>query len=232
MKRLCLIPARGGSKRIPRKNIRLFNGLPIIAYSIQAAREAQIFDDVMVSTDDDEIAEISLKYGASIPFRRSPEMSTDMAMTAPVAEEVIQRYRERGKDFEEVCILYPCAPFVTAVRLKQAFELLQRPGAEAVLPVSRFSYPILRSLKIENGQIEMNWPENYNVRSQDLAPAFHDAGQYYALKTQALLEQKRLYTRVTLPLELSELEVQDIDNEDDWQLAELKYRWLKERGLR
>lgn len=227
MEALAIITARGGSKRIPRKNIKFFLGQPIIIYSIRAALDSGCFDEVMVSTDDREIAEIAKAAGAQVPFFRSPENSSDHAMTVAVLEEVISKYKKRNQEFEFICCIYPTAPFITAEKLRKAKEMLIAKNAEAVLPIVKFSYPIQRALKIEQDFAKMFWPENYNVRSQDLEPAYHDCGQFYFLKTQSLLEQKVLYPQKTLPLEMLETEVQDIDNEEDWKLAEIKYKILR-----
>ncbi|TRZ51189.1 pseudaminic acid cytidylyltransferase [bacterium] len=227
MKALAIIPARGGSKRIPRKNIKNFAGQPIIQYSIDAALESGIFTEVMVSTDDNEIADIAKNLNAKVPFMRSEENSSDMAMTVPVLEEVIAEYKKLGQEFEYVCCIYPTAPFVTAERLKAAYELFKETKVEAVLPIMRFSYPIQRSLKMENGYATMFWPENYNVRSQDLEPAYHDCGQFYFLRVDSLLLQKVLYPKFTLPIIVPESEAQDIDSEEDWRIAEIKFKLLK-----
>jgi N-acylneuraminate cytidylyltransferase len=227
MKSIAIIPARGGSKRIPRKNIKDFLGKPIIAYSIKAALESKIFDEVMVSTDDEEIAEISKKYGASVPFFRSREMSNDMAMTAPVLIEVLNEYEKLGKDFTHACCLYPCAPFITAERLKEAMNLLVKSNADSVFPIVKFSYPPQRCFVIRNKEIKMLHPENYNIRSQDLEPLYHDAGQFYCMKVNSLKEEIKLYCNHTLPIILTDSEVQDIDTEDDWKEAEIKYKILK-----
>lgn len=224
--KIAVITARGGSKRIPRKNIKLFNGQPIIKYSINAALNSGIFDEVMVSTDDVEIAEIAKKFGANVPFYRSKNNSDDYAGTAEVICEVIKEYQKLNISFEYVVCLYPTAPFVTEKKIIEATNLLVKSGADCVLPVARFSYPILRSLKINNGLAEMNWPENYSARSQDLEPAFHDCGQFYCMKTDSLLKQKKLFMDETVPMEISELEMQDIDNEVDWKLAELKFKLI------
>lgn len=225
---LAIIPARGGSKRIPRKNIKDFLGKPIIAYSIEAATKSQCFDEVMVSTDDEEIATIAKQYGAGVPFIRNQKTSDDHAMLADVIEEVILQYAKFGKRCEYVCCLLATAPFIAASRLQEGFELLKKYGADTVLPVCRFSYPIQRSLKINNNsQIEMFWPENYNVRSQDLEPAYHDVGQFYWIKVSSFLEQKKLFANKTIPLILPESEVQDIDTLEDWEMAELKFNMMK-----
>lgn len=227
MKKIAIIPARGGSKRIPRKNIKDFLNKPIIAYSIEAALESGVFDEVMVSTDDVEIAEIAKKYGAKVPFFRSPEMSNDMAMTAPVLIEVLNEYKKLGQDFEYCCCIYPCAPFVNPQRLKQGMELLLESGADSVLPIVKFSYPPQRCLVVRDGEVQMLHPENYNVRSQDCEPYFHDVGQFYCLTASGLIEEEKMYFKKTLPLELPESEVQDIDTDEDWKIAEMKFKILK-----
>ena len=226
-KSLAIITARGGSKRIPRKNIKLFSGFPIIKYSIDAALNSGCFDEVMVSTDDDEIAEIAVKYGASVPFYRSPETSNDHAMTADVIREVLWEYRKRNILFNYACCIYPTAPFISADKIKRGYESLLDSDADSAVPVVRFSYPIQRALKIENGLLEMIWPENLNKRSQDLMPAYHDSGQFYWLKVESFLRHGLLFAEKTVPIEIPESEVQDIDNEEDWKIAEMKYRILK-----
>jgi len=226
--KIAIITARGGSKRIPRKNIKLFLGFPIIKYSIEAAINSGCFDEVMVSTDDDEIAQIAISLGAKVPFVRTAKTSDDYSTTCDVLEEVILDYQNLGKEFEYLCCIYPTAPFVTAQKLRYAMSILENSDADCVLPIVGFSYPIQRSLIIEDGKVVMNWPENYSSRSQDLIPTFHDCGQYYCMKTESMLTQKRLFTTFTIPVITSELEVQDIDNEVDWKLAELKYEFLKQ----
>lgn len=227
MSSLAIITARGGSKRIPKKNIRSFLGKPIISYSIEAAIESKIFDEVMVSTDSQEIADVAVKYGAKVPFIRSAKNSDDHSTTADVIEEVLAEYKRQDKEYDYVCCLYPTAPFVTAEKIKDSMEMLKSSKADSVLPVTSFSYPILRSLKIDaEGKLKMNWPENMNIRSQDLAPAYHDCGQFYCLDVKKFLVQKRLFMDNTLPIIISELEVQDIDNEEDWQIAEMKYKLI------
>lgn len=228
MKCIAIIPARGGSKRIPRKNIKNFAGQPIIKYSIDAALQSGCFDEVMVSTDDQEIAEMAKSYGAKVPFMRSTENSMDMAMTIPVLEEVVYEYEKIGEKFDYVCCIYPTAPFVTAEKLIKAKEIILKNDVEAVVPVMKFSYPIQRALKIENGIVKMFWPENYNMRSQDLEAAYHDCGQFYFMKKESMIEQKRLFPNLTFPLEVPESEAQDIDNEEDWRIAEIKFKILKD----
>lgn len=223
-KSIAIIPARGGSKRIPRKNIKPFCGYPIIKYSIDAAIKAGCFDEVIVSTDDSEIAEVAESYGAKVPFMRSEVNSNDFATTADVLKEVILEYKNRGKYFEYLCCIYPTAPFVSSDKLREGIELLKQTGADSVLPVTRYSYPIQRSLKIENDRAVMLWPENYLRRSQDLMPTYHDSGQFYCMRSNSLLDQMKLFAEHTVPIILPESEVQDIDNEEDWKIAEIKYK--------
>lgn len=225
---VAIITARGGSKRIPRKNIKLFLGRPIIQYSIAAALQSDCFDEVMVSTDDKEIAEISKNLGASIPFYRSEKISDDHATTADVIEEVLAEYKKLGKEFDYFCCIYPTAPFVNKEKLKEAMKILNEKDVDSVFPVVKFSYPIQRGLKIENELVKMIWPENLNARSQDLMPAYHDAGQFYCMGTKKFLEQKKIFAERSFPIITSELEVQDIDNEEDWKVAELKYKILNQ----
>lgn len=222
-KALAIIPARGGSKRIPRKNIKPFLGKPIMEYSIQAARACKYFDEIMVSTDDKEIAEIAISAGAQVPFFRSTEASSDPAGTAEVLIEVLYEYEKRGMYFEYLCCIYPTAPFITAQRLSYAKSLLMENNVDCILPVTKFSYPIQRGLIIENGYARMLWPENYSKRSQDLQDVYHDCGQFYFLNTQSLIKQKSLFPEKTMTIIVPETEVQDIDNESDWKIAELKY---------
>lgn len=228
-KKIAIIPARGGSKRIPRKNIKEFCGKPIIAYSIESALLSKSFDTVMVSTDDDEIAEVAKHFGAEVPFMREPELANDMAMTAPVLESVIKKYKTFGLEFEYLCCIYPTAPFITHKKLSQAMELLVSSGADSIVPVVKFSYPPQRCLVYRNNRIEMLYPENYNVRSQDLEPLYHDSGQFYCLQTQPFLNQKKLFCENSIPIILNESEVQDIDNDEDWKIAEMKYQIIKSR---
>ncbi len=226
MKTLAMITARGGSKRIPRKNIKDFNGKPIIAYSIEAALTSGVFDEVMVSTDDEEIAEIAKKFGAKVPFFRSEKTSNDFATTVDVIEEVLNTYKERGEEFDIFCCIYPTAPFITAERLKEAVTTLSNSDADSLIPVVRFSYPPQRAMEIHDGKLVFRQPENLAKRSQDLEPHFHDAGQFYVVRSESFFKNHGIMVGDILPMELSELEVQDIDNEVDWQLAELKYNLL------
>jgi N-acylneuraminate cytidylyltransferase len=224
---VAIITARGRSKRIPRKNIREFRGRPIIAYSIEAALQSQLFDEVMVSTDDEEIAAVAEKYGAQVPFRRSAETSDDYATTAEVLREVLEQYHENGRTFDYACCIYPTAPFVTAEKLKQAYARLRESGAEVVLPVARFSFPIWRAFQMDGNRLSYIWPEHAPKRSQDLPQAFQDAGQFYFFRPSILERSALMVTGNSVGIEIDEREVQDIDNEQDWQIAELKYGLMK-----
>ncbi len=227
MKKIAIIPARGGSKRIPRKNIRDFLGKPIIAYSIEAALKSKLFDEVMVSTDDNEIAGVSNKYGASIPFIRSKKNSDDFSTTADVLLEVLDQYREREKVFEYFCCIYPTALFVTSQKIRDSFKILLEEKTDSIIPVVKFSYPIQRAFRLnKKGNLEYLWQENINKRSQDLESSFHDAGQFYWKEVNTFLESKQLVSKTTFPLIVPELEVQDIDSENDWKLAEIKFKYL------
>lgn len=232
MSNIAIIPARGGSKRIPRKNIKYFCGKPIISYSIEATIESGVFDEVMVSTDDQEIADISIKYGAKVPFFRSAETSTDIAMTASVLIEVLSEYKKLGQNFEYCCCIYPCAPFVNQSKIKDGMNLLISENADSVLPVVKFSYPPLRGLVIRDNKLQMMFPENYNIRSQDLDTMYHDAGQFYCLNIDSLIKDQRLFCGNSLPIILPEIDVQDIDTVEDWEIAELKYKILKKCLMR
>ncbi len=224
MSSIAIITARGGSKRIPRKNIKEFLGKPIIAYSIEAALESGVFDEVMVSTDDEEIAEISKKYGAKVPFFRSEATSNDFATTADVLAEVIEKYKETGLFFDTVCCIYPTAPFITADKLKAAIESFKNSDADALVPVVRFGFPPQRGFVISDGSLKFQYPEYAFARSQDLEPIYHDCGQFYIFKTEAFAKEKKLVMNKTIPFIISEMEVQDIDNETDWLIAEEKYK--------
>lgn len=227
MKNLCIIPARGGSKRIPRKNIKPFMCKPIMAYSIETALKSGLFDEVMVSTDDEEFARVAKQYGASVPFLRSEKTSNDFAGTEDVILEVINEYMNQGKVFDNICCLYSTAPFVTAERLKEGFALIGE-HADASFTLVQYSYPVQRSLKKNaDGLVEMNFPQYYDARTQDLEPIYHDAGQFYFIKTQAFRDEFTLWCKRTAPLILSELEVQDLDTLTDWQLAEMKYKLVR-----
>lgn len=229
-KAVAVITARGGSKRIPRKNVKEFLGKPILLYSIEAALQSGIFDEVMVSTEDEEIAKLALEAGAKVPFMRSRNTSDDFATTADVILEVLDCYRQQGREFDYVCCIYPTAPFVTGQCLQKAMNRLVDAGADSLIPVVRFGFPPQRGVIIKEGKMEFKWPEYMLARSQDLEPFYHDCGQFYCLRTESFLEQKKLVMSNTLAFERPESEVQDIDTLEDWKLAELKYRMLLERS--
>lgn len=223
MNKLCIIPARGGSKRIPRKNIKNFLGKPIIAYSIEAALKSELFDEVMVSTDDDEIAEIAKKYGAKVPFLRSIQNANDFATTYDVIEEVLLEYQKKDKNFTQACCIYPCAPFVSTLKLEEAFGKMNK--FDTVFPVVKYGFPIQRAVKkSDNDKLVYFQPEFELSRSQDLESSYHDAGQFYWFNVEAMFLNKAIMTNNTGAVVLSEMEVQDIDTETDWKLAELKYK--------
>jgi N-acylneuraminate cytidylyltransferase len=226
MSSLAIIPARMGSKRIPGKNIRPFLGKPIIAYSIETAIKSGLFNEIMVSTDSDEIAEISRDFGAKVPFLRSPETSNDFAGISEVIMEVLSMYKLQDKEFKYFCCIFPTAPFIREERLSEGFRLMIDKNYDSVFPIVKFSYPIFRALKKISDRLEMFWPEYFSSRSQDLPAAYHDAGQFYWMKTGCFMEQKRIFAINSAGIELSELEFQDIDNETDWNLAEIKYKLL------
>lgn len=226
---VAIITARGGSKRIPRKNIKEFCGKPIIAYSIEAALNSGIFDEVMVSTDDEEIARIAENYGAEVPFLRSAEKADDHAPTIEVIKEVLEEYKKLGEEFDYACCIYPTAPFITSEKLKTAFETLKSSGKDALVPVVKFSFPPQRCFVIEDESLKYKWPENEFARSQDLEPFYHDAGQFYFQKTKTLIEGHSLVPASTAPFIVDDMEVQDIDTFDDWNIAEIKYRKMIEK---
>lgn len=229
MKKIAIITARGGSKRIPRKNIKEFCGKPILAYSIEAALRSGIFDEVMVSTDDEEIADIARKYGASVPFLRSEKTSGDFATAPEVVLEVLEEYEKRGVHYDLGLLLYPTAPFVTAAKLKDAAEKLLASDADTLVAVVQFSYPPQRGMIMKEGRLVFEYPQYLDSRSQDLEPHYHDVGQFLFFHTEAFKKNRRLLVGNLLPYVVSEMEVQDIDNQTDWEIAEMKYRVMKEK---
>lgn len=223
MKNLCIIPARGGSKRIPRKNVKQFLGKPMLAYSIEAAKQSGLFEEIMVSTDDEEIAEVARQYGAKVPFMRSAETASDYATTADVLQEVIEKYKVLGKEFDNFCCFYATAPLVQSKDVVAAFERLQQSDFTIVYPVVQFSYPIWRCLDLaEDGTMSRHWPEYDKSRSQDLPKEYHDTGTFYWYKTKEWLAGHKKIGGI----EVDETTIQDIDTETDWKLAEMKYQLL------
>lgn len=225
--KLCVIPARGGSKRIPRKNIKEFCGKPMIAYSIQAAKDSGCFDRVIVSTDDQEIADVAKSYGADVPFMRPRELSNDYAGTIPVIKHAIEWFEVHGEVFSEVCCLYATAPFIGSKTIKKSYDKLISTGSDYCITVASFSYPIHRALKINEFQkIEMIFPENLDSRSQDLEEVYHDAGQLYWGKSCNFTSMMRPLTSITTPYILPRHLVQDIDDYEDWIKAEFMFKSL------
>jgi len=229
--KLCVIPARGGSKRIPRKNIKEFNGKPIIAYSIEAAIKSGCFDKVIVSTDDAEIAEVAKKYGAEIPFMRSDELSNDHVGTLPVVKHAIEWFEHQSIVPDHVCCLYATAPFVQSQALKDAYAQLKDSEAEYCFTVTSYPFPIQRAIKLTTQKrVEMFYPQYFNTRSQDLEEAYHDAGQFYWGKAEAFKIEKPIFSNDAVPFILHRYLVQDIDTEEDWTQTELMYQVLKQSG--
>lgn len=231
MKKIAIITARGGSKRIPGKNIREFCGKPILAYSIEAALEAGIFDEVMVSTDHEEIARIAAEYGARVPFFRSEGTSGDYATTNDVLLEVLDEYARRGETFELAACIYPTAPFVTGEKLRLAASMLEASDADTLIPVVSFSYPPQRAMIVREGRLVFQDPQYLDSRSQDLEPHYHDAGQFYIFRPEAFQRNRRLMVGNILPFVVSELEVQDIDSQADWEIAQMKYMMANGGGV-
>jgi len=226
MNRIAIIIARGGSKRIHRKNIKPFNGRPIIFYPIKVALDSGLFSDVMVSTDDDEIKQISLDLGAKVPFKRSDKNSNDFATSFDVVEEVLNKYREIGKSFDEACLIYPTAVFINVSLLLKAFKLLSEKKFDSVFPVLKYSHPIQRAILLdEAGAIKYIRQECKLSRTQDLKAHYHDSGQFYVFKTRQILIKRQLITNKSGAFQISEMQAHDIDNLVDWEIAEFKIKF-------
>lgn len=228
MTAIAIIPARGGSKRVPRKNIKAFHGRPMIAHSIQAALESDLFARVVVSTDDAEIAEVARSWGAEVPFLRPAELADDHAGTVEVIQHAVAALREQGEDFAYACCLYATAPFVTPADLARGLEILERhPDKAYAFTVTDFASPVQRALRLRpDGGVESLYPEFYETRSQDLEPAFHDAGQFYWGRTEAWAQGAPLHAPHSLPIRLPRHRVQDIDTAEDWRRAEVMFAAL------
>ncbi|MCX6226039.1 MAG: pseudaminic acid cytidylyltransferase [Bacteroidia bacterium] len=228
MRNLAIIPARGGSKRIPRKNVKDFLGKPIMAYSIETALQSGLFEEVMVSTDDTEIAEVAVNFGAMVPFYRSTDTSNDFASTMAVIQEVVTVYKNQlNREFDLICCIYPTAPLIRIESIKKGLNLLLAKNYDSVFPVVSFGYPVWRGVEInDEGKTQMIWPEYKNSRSQDLKKVYHDAGQWYWMNMKQLGQTTLIGN--TASIILSEEEVQDIDNPTDWKLAEMKFKLLNE----
>jgi len=229
--RLCVIPARGGSKRIPRKNIKSFCGQAMIGYSIKAAQDSQCFDQVIVSTDDAEIAEVAKSFGASIPFVRPESLANDYTGTIPVIKHAIEWFDDQDQPPSEVCCLYATAPFVRADIIKKAYDKMQHLQADYCFTATSFAYPIQRAIKVTvENRIEMFYPKNLKKRSQDLEESYHDAGQFYWGKAESFRQQKSIFSKGATPYILPRHLVQDVDTVEDWKRAELMYQVLKKNG--
>jgi N-acylneuraminate cytidylyltransferase len=230
--RIAIIPARGGSKRIPKKNIKLFAGLPILAWSIRAAIESQCFDKIIVSTDDLEIQKIANMYGADTPFLRPANLSGDHIGTIPVIAHAIDWFIKNSYEISEACCIYATAPFIMADDLRRSLDLLSRSDADYVFSVTDFNFPIKRAIRLNSKErVQMLHPEFFYARSQDLEKAWHDAGQFYWGKSKAWLDQTPIFGEKSTVLKLPNYRVQDIDTLDDWQRAELLFEILKSKKL-
>lgn len=226
-KNLAIIPARSGSKRIPKKNIKTFLGKPIIAYAIDACFKSELFQEVMVSTESSEVADVSTGYGAKVPFLRTENTSGDFSTTYEVLEEVVEKYKELGLEWDNICCVYPCVPFLTERDLLEAYSKFILKNADSLMPVVRYSHPIQRALQVIDSKLHYFMPEFRNTRSQDIEPMFHDVGMFYFVKTNKLLEEKSLFCINNTFYEMDARTVQDIDNLSDWETAELKYKIMK-----
>lgn len=230
--RLAVIPARGGSKRIPRKNIKVFCGLPMIAWSIRTALQSQCFDRIIVSTDDDEIAQIAQIHGAEVPFVRPPELSDDHAGTIPVIAHAVDWQNKNGEQVQVVCCIYATAPFVQTADLKRGLDILRRTGAEYAFAVTSYAFPIQRAVRITPDQrLEMFQPEHFGTRSQDLPEAWHDAGQFYWGTARAWLKGTPLFGHDAAPVPLPRHRVQDIDTPEDWERAEWLFKAMQTQAV-
>ena len=222
---IAIITARGGSKRIPKKNIKEFMGKPMLAYAIEAALDSHLFDTVMVSTDDEEIAKVAREYDAEVPFMRSEKTSSDFASTADVLEEVIQEYKKLGFYFDMICCIYPCVPFLSSKSLIEAYERFTE-NVDALMPVCKYPVPVEWALSIKDGLVDNFDPEGWKIRSQDLDPKYYDVGMFYYVRTERMLQYQSVRPPKTAAYIIDESECQDIDTIEDWKNAELKYKIL------
>lgn len=225
--KLAIIPARGGSKRIPRKNIKHFCGKPMMVWSIEAARLSACFDHIVVSTDDGEIAEVALQHGAEVPFIRPPELSDDHVGTIPVIAHAIDWMNRNAGTFDFACCIYATAPFLQPEDIRHGFDMLQDSSADYAFSVTSYAFPIQRAIRVTtNARIEMFNPEHFNTRSQDLEEAYHDAGQFYWGRSAAWLSGKPIFSPVATPVVLPRHRVQDIDTQEDWERAEWLFKLM------
>ncbi|GAD02679.1 pseudaminic acid cytidylyltransferase [Agarivorans albus] len=225
-KSLCVIPARGGSKRIPKKNIRDFCGKPMIAWSIEAALNSQLFDDIIVSSDNAEVIEIANQYGASTPFVRPAELANDHAGTTAVVKHAVNVVDPDRSRYTSICCLYATAPFVNADGLQQAAKNLDKPKCKTSFSASSFAFPIQRAIKLESEGVSPFQPNLMGQRSQDLEPAYHDAGQFYWWTRQALDEDAGMFSNTSFPVILPRMLTQDIDEPEDWEMAQFLFNYL------
>jgi len=226
--RLAIIPARGGSKRIPRKNIKPFCGKPMIAWSIEAALQSGCFDQVVVSTDDIEIAEVAGQWGATVPFMRPAELSDEHTATIPVIRHAIESINAQGHAVDQACCLYATAPFVSAQDLRRGRGILSSGDCDYAFTVTTYAFPIQRAIRLtEFGQVEMFSPEHFNSRSQDLEEAYHDAGQFYWGRAEAWLQERMIFGPASCPVVLPRHRVQDIDTPEDWVRAEWMFKAMQ-----
>jgi pseudaminic acid cytidylyltransferase len=231
MDAVAIIPARGGSKRIPRKNIKLFHGKPLIAYSIEAALKSGLFSEVVVSTDDAEIAQIAREYGASVPFMRPKDLSDDFTGTGAVIAHATAWLLQSGREFDTLCTIYATAPFLDPKYLKEGLTKLKNSDAKYAFSAASMPFPIQRTFKItKEGRCEMFWRENFAKRSQDLETAYQDAGQFY-WNDLTKSSKEIIFGKDSIPIVLPRYLVQDIDDEEDWERAELLYESLKQKGV-
>jgi N-acylneuraminate cytidylyltransferase len=227
---IAIIPARGGSKRIPRKNIKDFFGKPLIAYSIQTALESKLFDKVIVTTDDEEIAKIAKEYGAEVPFMRPKELSDDFTGTGDVIKHAINYLKGRGEEFDYVCTIYATAPLLDSKYLVEGFKKLKESDAVNAFSATSMPFPIQRTFKLDkNGRCEMFWPDNFSKRSQDLEEAYQDAGQFY-WKNLNKKSDEIMFSKDSIPIILPRYLVQDIDTLEDWERAEYIYEAIHKKG--
>lgn len=229
--RLAVIPARGGSKRIPRKNIKPFCGKPMMAWSIEAARQSGCFDRIVVSTDDDEIAEVARQWGAETPFMRPADLANDHVGTIPVVHHAVDWFMAAGQRPEAVCCIYATAPFVMPSDLLRGLQTLQAQACDYAFSVTSYAFPIQRAIRMrEDGRVEMFQPEHFHTRSQDMIEAFHDAGQFYWGSTDAWLAERHLFSADAVPIMLPRHRVQDIDTPEDWTRAEWLFKAMHGAG--
>ena len=231
MSRVAIIPARGGSKRIPRKNVKDFCGKPMIAWSIEAAKASGCFDQIIVSTDDVEIAKVTSEWGATVPFMRPAELSDDFTGTLPVIRHAVEWLNQNDCPVEYACCLYATAPFVSAADLKQGLQLIQDSGSSYAFSVTSYAFPIQRAIRItDNGRVAMFNPEHFQTRPQDLEEAWHDAGQFYWGTAEAWCEERAIFGEDSVPVKLPRYRVQDIDTPEDWNRAEWLFRAMQAEG--